>query len=227
MEHTILVVGHRTGIGHALTQTLLESGYKVLGISRDKTDFEHENLTSLEMDIESIELDDIPSALSGFVFCPGSINLKPFKSMKSEDFNHDFQVNAFNAAKALQKAEKSLIAGKGSVVLFSTVAVGQGMPFHSSVAMAKGAIEGLGRSLAAEWAPNVRVNIIAPSLTDTPMAKKLLGNENRRIASEQRHPLKSVGNPIEIAQMAMLLLESKWISGETIGINGGMGHIRN
>jgi NAD(P)-dependent dehydrogenase (short-subunit alcohol dehydrogenase family) len=175
------------------------------------------------------EIDDsvIPENLSGFVYCPGTINLKPFRSLKVQDFQNDFEINALGAASALQKVERSIKSGKGSVILFSTVAVGQGMPFHASVAMAKGAVEGLGKSLAAEWAPNVRVNVIAPSLTDTPMASKLLGNESRREASEQRHPLKSVGEPIDIAQMAKVLLESKWISGEIIGVNGGMGHIRN
>lgn len=227
MEHTILIIGHRTGIGRALTEMLLNKGNQVLGISREPVDFKHANLKSITSDIEDLDANDIPQQLSGLVYCPGTINLKPFKSLKPDDFINDFTINALGAAKILQKAEKSLISAKGSVVLFSTVAVAQGMPFHASVAMAKAAIEGLSRSLAAEWAPNVRVNTIAPSLTDTPMAKKLLGNENRRIASEQRHPLKSVGDPKEIAQMASLLLESNWISGEVFGVNGGMGRIRN
>lgn len=227
MEHTILIIGHRTGIGRALTEMLLNKGNQVLGISREPVDFKHPNLKSITSDIEDLDANDIPQQLSGLVYCPGTINLKPFKSLKPDDFINDFTINALGAAKILQKAEKSLISAKGSVVLFSTVAVAQGMPFHASVAMAKAAIEGLSRSLAAEWAPNVRVNTIAPSLTDTPMAKKLLGNENRRIASEQRHPLKSVGDPKEIAQMASLLLESNWISGEVFGVNGGMGRIRN
>jgi len=227
MEHTILIIGHRTGIGRALTEMLLNKGNKVLGISREPVDYEHANLESISMGIDNMETINLPEHLSGLVYCPGTINLKPFKSLKTDDFINDFTINALGAAKILQKAEKSLISAKGSVVLFSTVAVAQGMPFHASVAMAKAAVEGLGRSLAAEWAPNVSVNTIAPSLTDTPMATKLLGNENRRTASEQRHPLKAVGTPEEIAKMAQLLLESKWISGEVFGVNGGMGRIRN
>lgn len=227
MEHTILIVGHRTGIGRSITELMLNSGYNVLGISREACDYNHENLTSLTCNIAEIDDSVIPENLSGFVYCPGTINLKPFRSLKVQDFQNDFEINALGAASALQKVERSIKSGKGSVILFSTVAVGQGMPFHASVAMAKGAVEGLGKSLAAEWAPIVRVNVIAPSLTDTPMASKLLGNESRREASEQRHPLKSVGEPIDIAQMAKVLLESKWISGEIIGVNGGMGHIRN
>lgn len=227
MEHTILIVGHRTGIGRSIAELMLNSGHKVLGISREACDYNHENLTSLTFNIAEIDDSVIPENLSGFIYCPGTINLKPFRSLKVQDFQNDFEINALGAASALQKVERSIKSGKGSVILFSTVAVGQGMPFHASVAMAKGAVEGLGKSLAAEWAPNVRVNVIAPSLTDTPMASKLLGNESRREASEQRHPLKSVGEPIDIAQMAKVLLESKWISGEIIGVNGGMGHIRN
>ncbi|MFL2566381.1 MAG: SDR family NAD(P)-dependent oxidoreductase [Schleiferiaceae bacterium] len=227
MEHTILIVGHRTGIGRSIAELMLNSGHKVLGISREACDYNHENLTSLTFNIAEIDDSVIPENLSGFIYCPGTINLKPFRSLKVQDFQNDFEINALGAASALQKVERSIKSGKGSVILFSTVAVGQGMPFHASVAMAKGAVEGLGKSLAAEWAPNVRVNVIAPSLTDTPMASKLLGNESRREASEQRHPLKSVGEPIDIAQMAKVLLESKWISGEIIGVNGGIGHIRN
>ncbi len=227
MEHTILIVGHRTGIGRSIAELMLNSGHKVLGISRGACDYNHENLTSLTFNIAEIDDSVIPENLSGFIYCPGTINLKPFRSLKVQDFQNDFEINALGAASALQKVERSIKSGKGSVILFSTVAVGQGMPFHASVAMAKGAVEGLGKSLAAEWAPNVRVNVIAPSLTDTPMASKLLGNESRREASEQRHPLKSVGEPIDIAQMAKVLLESKWISGEIIGVNGGIGHIRN
>ena len=227
MEYTILIVGHRTGIGRSIAELMLNSGHSVLGISREVCDYSHENLTSLTCNIAEIDDSLIPENLSGFVYCPGTINLKPFRSLKTQDFQDDFEINALGAASALQKVERSIKSGKGSVILFSTVAVGQGMPFHASVAMAKGAVEGLGKSLAAEWAPNVRVNVIAPSLTDTPMASKLLGNESRREASEQRHPLKSVGEPIDIAQMAKVLLESKWISGEIIGVNGGMGHIRN
>tara|TARA_B100000497_G_scaffold85762_1_gene95559 strand:+ start:1162 stop:1845 length:684 start_codon:yes stop_codon:yes gene_type:complete len=227
MEYTILIVGHRTGIGRSIAELMLNSGHSVLGISREVCDYSHENLTSLTCNIAEIDDSLIPENLSGFVYCPGTINLKPFRSLKIQDFQDDFEINALGAASALQKVERSIKSGKGSVILFSTVAVGQGMPFHASVAMAKGAVEGLGKSLAAEWAPNVRVNVIAPSLTDTPMASKLLGNESRREASEQRHPLKSVGEPIDIAQMAKVLLESRWISGEIIGVNGGMGHIRN
>ena len=226
MQHPIFIVGHRQGIGRALTELLLSQGHSVIGLSRGACDLDHPGLTSLEHDVRELRMEDLPSALSGLVYAPGSINLKPFKSLKEQDFLEDFSVNALGAVHACQVAEKALKAGQGSVLLFSTVAVGQGMPSHASIAMAKGAVEGLTRSLAAEWAPAVRVNAIAPSLTDTPLASKLLGNEARAQAAAERHPLKQVGQAKDIAALAATVLLSPWMSGEIIGINGGMGRVR-
>jgi NAD(P)-dependent dehydrogenase (short-subunit alcohol dehydrogenase family) len=189
-------------------------------------DYQHSQLTSLTFAAEDLTAEHLPETLSGVVYAPGSINLKPFKSLKPADFLADFHINALGAAHVLQVAEKALKAGQGSVLLFSTVAVSQGMPFHASIAMAKGAVEGLARSLAAEWAPHVRVNCIAPSLTDTPLAAKLLGNEARAAAAAERHPLKRVGTVADIAEISCTLLRSTWISGEVIGVNGGMGRLR-
>jgi len=167
--------------------------------------------------------------LDGFVYCPGSINLKPFKSLKEQDYVDDFKINALGVVKVtnhylnnLKKAEKS------SIVLFSTVAVQTGMPYHASIAMAKGAVEGLTRSLAAEFAPKIRVNAIAPSLTDTPLANKLLSNDEKRAASSKRHPLNSIGDPVEIAKAASFLLsnDSNWITGQVMHIDGGISSLR-
>lgn len=226
MQHPILIIGHRQGIGKALTEHLLSQGHSVIGVSRGTSELDHVGLTSLEKDVRDLTADDLPQALSGLVYAPGSINLKPFKSLKEQDFLDDYSINALGAVQACQVAEKALREGKGSVLFFSTVAVGQGMPFHASIAMAKGAIEGLTRSLAAEWAPHVRVNALAPSLTDTPLVSKLLGNEARAQAAAERHPLKQVGRPEDIAALAATLLQSPWMSGEVVGINGGMGRLR-
>ncbi len=226
MQHPIFIVGHRQGIGRALTELLLSQGHSVIGLSRGVCDLEHPGLTSMEHDVRELRMEELPSALSGLVYAPGSINLKPFKSLKEQDFLDDFSLNALGAVHACQIAEKALKEGQGSVLLFSTVAVAQGMPFHASIAMAKGAVEGLTRSLAAEWAPAVRVNAIAPSLTDTPLASKLLGNEARAQAAAERHPLKRVGRAKDIAALAVSVLQSPWMSGEIIGINGGMGRVR-
>ena len=226
MQHPILVIGHRHGIGRAIAEQLCHAGQTVLGVSREAVDYQHSHLISLTSSAEDLTAEHLPEALSGVVYAPGSINLKPFKSLKPADFLADFEVNALGAARILQVAEKALKAGQGSVLLFSTVAVSQGMPFHASIAMAKGAVEGLTRSLAAEWAPHVRVNCIAPSLTDTPLAAKLLGNEARAAAAAERHPLKRVGTVADIAEIACTLLRSTWISGEVVGVNGGMGRLR-
>ncbi|MEJ6737996.1 MAG: SDR family oxidoreductase [Cryomorphaceae bacterium] len=226
MEHPILIIGHSSGIGKALTNLLCRQGIGVIGVSRSEVNEAFSTLQSLQKSVFDLTEYDLPTALSGVIYCPGSINLKPFRSLKINDFNDDFETNALGAVYVLQLAEKALKAGKGSVVLFSTIAVAQGMPFHASVAMAKGAIEGLTRSLAAEWAPTVRVNAIAPSLTDTPLASKLLGNDVRAQAAADRHPLKRIGRAEEMAELAQYLLGASWISGEIIGLNGGMGHIR-
>ncbi|MDG1252590.1 MAG: SDR family oxidoreductase [Schleiferiaceae bacterium] len=226
MQHPLLVIGHRHGIGRAITERLLTLGHSVIGISREAVDYSHPNLESRVHAAADLNSEHLPEFLSGLVFAPGSINLKPFRGLKMVDFQADFQQNALDAVHVLQVAEKALKAGQASVVLFSTVAVSQGMPFHASVAMAKGAVEGLTRSLAAEWAPNVRVNAIAPSLTDTPLASKLLGNEARSHAAAERHPLKKVGRAEDVAEVAILLLSSSWISGEVFGVNGGLGRLR-
>lgn len=226
MQHPIFIVGHRQGIGRALTELLLSQGHSVIGMSRGPMDLVAPGLQSIEKDVRDLQAEDLPPALSGLVYAPGSINLKPFKSLKEQDFLEDFSINALGAARACQMAEKALKEGQGSVLLFSTVAVGQGMPFHASIAMAKGAVEGLTRSLAAEWAPSVRVNAIAPSLTNTPLAAKLLGHEARAQAAAERHPLKQVGQASDIAALAATVLQSPWMSGEIIGINGGMGRLR-
>ena len=189
------------------------------------TDVQHiaKNVTT-----DEITADDLPEQLHGLAYCPGSINLKPFRSLKPAAFQADFDVNVLGAVKVLQAAHQVLKKGGGSVVLFSTVAVGQGMPFHASVAAAKGAVEGLTKSLAAEWAPAIRVNCIAPSLTDTPLAGRLLSTPEKKEASGQRHPLKRVGEPEEIAALAHFLLsdEGSWMSGQVIGMDGGMSTLR-
>jgi len=171
----------------------------------------------------------IDQTIDGLVYCPGSINLKPFRSLKADDFIQDFQVNLVGAVRCVQQYLPKLQASTNpSVILFSTVAVKTGMSFHASVSAAKGAVEGFGRSLAAELAPKVRVNVIAPSLTATPMAEKLTNSEAKLKASEERHPLKRIGQATEIAAMARHLLsdESGWITGQVFHIDGGMSSLK-
>lgn len=163
-------------------------------------------------------------------YCPGSIRLRPFGRLKEEDFLEDFRLNVLGAVKTVRACLPALKKAKngGGIVLFSTVAVQTGMPFHASVASAKGAVEGLTRSLAAELAPRIRVNAVAPSLTDTPLAKNILSDEDRRKAAAERHPLKRFGSAEDIAAAACFLLgaSASWITGQVIGADGGMGTIR-
>ena len=184
----------------------------------------------MEFDAMQSDVPDLPcNQLDGVVYCPGTINLKPFHRLKVEDFRADFEVNVMGAVKVLQSVFSKLKSGSNpSVVLFSTVAVQQGMSFHSSIAASKGSIEGLTRSLAAELAPSIRVNCIAPSVTDTPLAQRLLSTEEKKVTSSKRHPLQNVGQPEDIAEMALFLLsvKSKWITGQVLGVDGGMSSIK-
>lgn len=227
-----LIAGGSSGIGLALVKKLSAEGHHVLVVSRTSDSLAGlPGVSHLPKDLLNDELAEaeLPASLDGVAYCPGSINLKPFRSLKPEAFLEDFQINVLGAVKVLQASQKALKnAENPAVVLFSTVAVGQGMPFHASIAAAKGAVEGLARSLAAEWAPAIRVNCIAPSLIDTPLAARLLSSEEKKEAAGARHPLKRVGTADEAAALAHFLLgeNSGWITGQVIGLDGGMSSVR-
>jgi len=232
MSKNYLVVGGSSGIGLALTNQLASENNKVIVLSRNQNQLQiNENIEFHSINV----LDEAPSfptidhELNGLAFCPGSINLKPFKSLKEQDYLNDFNVNALGAVKVINKYLPNIKKADGSsIVLFSTVAVQTGMPYHASVAMAKGAVEGLTRTLAAEFAPQIRVNTIAPSLTDTPMASRLLSSDEKREASAKRHPLNSIGKPENVAKAAAYLLsdDSGWITGQIMHIDGGISSLR-
>lgn len=227
----ILIAGASSGIGYALAQKL-KADHRIFALSRSQGQLaEDANLSWHPYDAlaESYPFDYLPAQLDGLVYCPGSINLKPFRGLKPQDVLQEFSLNALGAFRLTQELLGRLKAAPAaSVVFFSTVAVGQGIPYHASISMAKGAVEGLTRSLAAELAPGIRVNAVAPSLTDTPLAARLLSSDDRREASAQRHPLKRVGTPEDMAAMAAFLLseQASWITGQIIAVDGGMGSIR-
>lgn len=231
MKRTYLVVGHSSGIGLSLTQKALAEGHTVVGLSRRPSGLSATALRETQADVLEVDLTtlDWPEAIDGIAYCPGTVNLKPFRALKESDFIDDFCISALGAVRVLQASGKALKAGRHpGVILFSTVAVQQGMPFHASVAMAKGAVEGLTRSLAAEWAPSIRVNALAPSLTQTPLTARLLSSEERIQGSRDRHPLKQIGQPEDIADLALFLLSEKarWITGQVLGVDGGMSSLR-
>ena len=222
MTKRVLIVGGNTGIGAALNEQLLAEGTETILISR--------NQGGVDVLEDEPNFPVIEGGIDALVYCPGSINLKPFRGLKLSDFHHDMEVNYFGAVKTIKNYLPNLKEAKdASVVLFSTVAVQKGMPFHSSIAGAKGAIEGLTRALAAELAPGIRVNCVAPSLTDTPLAEKLLRNEKQREGAEQRHPLTAIGEATDVAHMAAFLISDKarWMSGQIIGVDGGMSSLSN
>ena len=229
-EKNILIIGGSSGIGLALAK-ILSPINSVYIASRSR-----ENLTNLEVThipydatTQNLKVSLLPDTIDGFVYCPGSINLRPFKGLTTEAFEKDFQINVLGAINSLKSVLSNLSnSGNGSVVFFSTVAVQTGMPFHSSVASSKGAIEGLTRSLAAEFAPKIRVNAIAPSLVDTPLSSKFLNNESKLEKANERHPLGRIGSAKEIAQAAVFLLgsESSWMTGKVLQLDGGIGNLK-
>jgi 3-oxoacyl-[acyl-carrier protein] reductase len=225
MEKNILLIGGSTGIGLEIAIQLVKEN-NVIVASRNKGEL-NDDIKHLEFDVlkDNIEDLDLPEKIHGLVYCPGSINLKPFKMLKHKDFEEEMNLNFLSLIKVVQGVMPKLKeAENASLVFFSTVAVKVGMPFHTSVAAAKGAIEGFAKSLAAEYAPSLRVNVIAPSLTDTPLAEKLLSNDSKKEKMSERHPLKRVGNAKDIANAATFLLsdENSWITGQIIGVDGGL-----
>lgn len=228
-----LIVGGSSGIGLEIAKALHEKSKTVHVASRSNdalTGLDGMKYIRLDVQAESFDLEELPDVLDGIVYCPGTIRLKPFHRLTIDEFLEDWQVNFLGAVKTIQVCMprlKKSTAG-AAIVLFSTVAVKTGMPFHASVAGAKAAVEGLTRSLAAEFAPRIRVNAIAPSLTDTPLAQGLLSSDEKRKASAERHPSKRIGTPQEIAQIAVHLLSdaSAWMTGQIIHVDGGMSALR-
>lgn len=227
-----LIIGASSGIGKALSIRLADNGHQVFGtynkneMHSDNTLIEYSHLNVLD---ENFPFDFLPESLSGVIYCPGSINLRPFERIRPDDFTNDFNLQVVGAIKTIQAvASKLKKSENASIVLFSTVAVQLGLPFHSQVSASKGAIEGLVKALAAEYAPKIRVNCIAPSLTDTPLAASLLNNEQKKEANAQRHPLKRIGTTGDIVNMIEFLLSNKssWITGQIMHVDGGISTIK-
>ena len=205
---TVVLIGGSKGIGNAIANSLLDT-HGIINISRSSPEFTHQNLTHYSCNILTDDLPDLDK-VDTLIYCPGSINLKPISRLSLDDFREDFEINVLGAVKAIQKYLPKLKSGQQpSVLLFSTVAAKLGMPYHASIATAKSGVEGLVKSLAAELAPTIRINAIAPTVTDTELAAKLLRNEKMIENIKERHPLKKFLNPEEVAEMAGFLISDK------------------
>jgi len=231
VKKSYLLVGGNSSTGSAIIQKLNELGAELFITSRTPLDGLPGGAHAFQTDVlnEEIPAEAIPEELNGLVYLPGSINLRSFRALNPRSFREDLEINLIGAVKAIQAAHKSLKkSGCGSIVLFSSVAVQTGMPFHASTAAAKGAVEGLTRALAAEMAPEIRVNAIAPSLTRTKMAERLLSSPEKEEAAARRHAMNRVGTPEDLGEAAVFLLtdRSGWITGQVLSVDGGMGTLK-
>jgi NAD(P)-dependent dehydrogenase (short-subunit alcohol dehydrogenase family) len=226
------IVGASSGIGLELAKTLHAEGHHVFGTYFTK---EHADLPTgihyqqLDVRSESLDFTFLPDSLNGIVYCPGAISLKPFARISPAQFKDDFDLQVLGAIKCIQGNVARLKAGVApSILLFSSIAASQGLNFHTQVSVSKAALEGLTKSLAAELAPTIRVNCIAPSLTDTPLAQNLLNSDQKKEANGLRHPMKRVGTVADMADYAAFLLSEKasWVTGQIIGIDGGLSTLR-
>lgn len=219
----ILIIGGSKGIGNAILQQQLENN-QVYNISRSSPEISHPNLVHFSIDVLQDELPDI-DAIDSLIYCPGSINLKPILNLSIEDFRNDFEINVIGAVKVIQKYLPALKkAKKPSIVLFSTVAAKLGMPFHASIATSKAGVEGLVKSLGAELASVVRINAIAPTITETSLSASILRNDRMKENMIERHPMKNYLKPEEVAQMANYLISENAgsISGQIFEMDYGL-----
>jgi 3-oxoacyl-[acyl-carrier protein] reductase len=231
MNRDYLVIGGSAGVGLEIVRELRSRGDVVHAASRTQGGLaDLPGVSWQPYDVTHREaLLELPDRLDGLVYCPGTIQLKPFQRLTDDDFLGELEVNFLGAVRVIRLAHAALKkSGAASIVLFSTVAAGTGLPYHSGIASAKGALEGLCRTLAAEFAPGIRVNCLALSLTDTPLAGALLSSEEKRRASSERHPLKRVGCPTEVAKAAAFLLgpDSGFITGQVMKIDGGLSTLK-
>ena len=219
----ILIIGGSKGIGRQIINELI-SDNEIINYSRTVPEISHANLTHFTIDVLKDDLPEIKD-VSTIIYCPGSINLKPIGRFSLDEFREDFEINVIGSIKVIQKYISNLKrATNASILLFSTVATKLGMPYHSSVAVSKSAVDGLVKTLGAELAPGIRVKAIAPTITNTDLASKLLRNEKAIDSMVERHPLKKILDPKDVAKMAKFLIseDASAISGQTFNLDAGI-----
>lgn len=232
MKKNYVIIGGTSGLGLAVVKKLSQYNHHLLVGSRNERNIKDvKQATFFHCDVvnNTFEFPDNIETIDGLMYCPGSLNLMPFKRIKEKDVMVEFKINVFgllNTVKyflpLLQKNPQG-----SSIVLMSSVAVKRGMKYHTLVGATKGAVEGITRSLAAEFAPMIRVNAIAPSITETPLAKKFVSSQKIRSNLEQRHPLQRIGEPMDIAYAGVYLLSehSRWVTGQIFHVDGGLSSI--
>lgn len=228
---TIVIVGGSRGIGAAVAQQAKAAGNRVVVLSRTEPAFEVDQYLQWDaLSTDTSVFTQIAGPVDGLVYAPGSILLKPFNRFTDAEFEHDFQLNVMGAIRSIRALISQLKqSDSASIILYSTAASRIGMPYHASIATSKAAIEGLGKSLAAEYAAQkIRVNVLAPSLTNTDLATNLLATPEKQEASNKRHPIGRYGQPEDLAALTNFLLSpaAGWITGQIIAVDGGMSGVK-